>query len=151
MFIFFLVLSLLLPGSAAAQSTLCMTLPAGASTAFQQVRDFRNSMESKDMTDDEFVNNTVRNEYMRLLQAIARRAGTTPDSTDLAAIPELGILNRCGDGTIGGAEECDDAGESATCDIDCTGVSCGDGYTNITAGEECDGGGGCDPDCTLVP
>jgi hypothetical protein len=140
---------ILMPHPAWAQSTLCMTLPAEASTAFQQVRDSRNSMEGKDMTDDEFVNNTVRNEYMRLLQAMARRAGTTPDLIDLEAIPELGILNRCGDGTVGGAEECDSAGESAACDRDCTSVSCGDGYTNTTAGEACDGGVGCNPDCTL--
>ena len=32
----------------------------------------------------------------------------------------------------------DDAGESATCDDDCTGVMCGDGVANATAGEACD-------------
>ena len=144
-----LLLFLILPCSAWAQSTLCITLPAEASSACPQVRDFRNSLESKDMTDDEFVNNTVRNEYMRLLQTIARRAGTTPDPTDLGAIPELGRINTCGDGTIGVVEECDDGGESATCDTDCTSVSCGDGYTNTTAGEACDGGVDCNPDCTL--
>jgi cysteine-rich repeat protein len=44
----------------------------------------------------------------------------------------------CGDGVIGGSEACDDGGESATCDDDCTAVACGDGNTNETAGEECD-------------
>lgn len=47
----------------------------------------------------------------------------------------------CGDGftwnTDGGTEDCDDSGESATCDADCTDVVCGDGTANTTAGEEC--------------
>jgi len=30
-------------------------------------------------------------------------------------------------------------------------VSCGDGVTNTSAGEECDGGPGCLEDCTLEP
>ena len=34
-------------------------------------------------------------------------------------------------------EFCDDGGESATCDVDCTAAACGDGVTNTTAGEEC--------------
>jgi len=32
------------------------------------------------------------------------------------------------------------AGESATCDTDCTAASCGDGVVNAAAGEECDEG-----------
>src|SRR6185295_9483140 len=42
-------------------------------------------------------------------------------------------------------------GESATCDDDCTPVSCGDGTTNTTAGEQCDDAGEsatCDTNCT---
>jgi cysteine-rich repeat protein len=54
-------------------------------------------------------------------------------------------LATCGDGFIDSAdprvEECDDAGESATCNRDCTRRSCGDKITNQTAGEECDDGG----------
>jgi len=50
----------------------------------------------------------------------------------------------CGNGATDGAEDCDDVGESATCDADCTSVVCGDGVTNVSAGEECDGGPGCD-------
>jgi len=60
----------------------------------------------------------------------------------------------CGDGIIGGPEECDDAGESATCDADCTFVVCGDGTLNATAGEHCDDGNttagdGCDASCRV--
>jgi cysteine-rich repeat protein len=58
----------------------------------------------------------------------------------------------CGDGTIEGTETCDDSGESATCDDDCTAVDCGDGNVNETAGEECDdsntaSGDGCSAEC----
>ncbi len=59
----------------------------------------------------------------------------------------------CGDGTTDPGEECDDLGESATCDIDCTVAECGDGVTNSTAGEDCDDAGEsgtCDEDCTVV-
>ena len=61
--------------------------------------------------------------------------------------------SRCGDGVVNdaGAEECDDGGESTSCDADCTARTCGDGTVNVTAGEECDDSGEsatCDADCT---
>ena len=58
----------------------------------------------------------------------------------------------CGDGIIDPEETCDDAGESATCDADCTAVSCGDGVINFTAGEECDPPDGttCDDSCHMI-
>lgn len=59
----------------------------------------------------------------------------------------------CGDGMVEGAEACDDAGETAACDTDCTLSVCGDGNVNATAGEECDHGGEsgrCDVDCTAA-
>lgn len=59
----------------------------------------------------------------------------------------------CGDGVTDTPENCDDAGESAGCDDDCTFVSCGDANVNEASGEECDDGvnlGGpdaCRPGC----
>jgi cysteine-rich repeat protein len=45
----------------------------------------------------------------------------------------------CGDGFVwAGVEECDDSGESAVCDADCTAAQCNDGVLNTTAGEVCD-------------
>ncbi|RJO67560.1 MAG: hypothetical protein C4523_08920 [Myxococcales bacterium] len=62
----------------------------------------------------------------------------------------------CGDGDVDIDEECDDAGESATCDADCTTPLCGDGTINPTAGEVCDDtgaadGDGCSSACTVEP
>lgn len=58
----------------------------------------------------------------------------------------------CGDGLVGGFEDCDDQGESATCNDDCSQADCGDLIVNVSAGEDCDLGGGeamfCDDDCT---
>ncbi len=67
----------------------------------------------------------------------------------------LRFSNKCGDHAIDAAtgEECDDAGDSATCDADCTHSMCGDGYVNAAANEECDDvveSPHCDQDCTLV-
>lgn len=63
--------------------------------------------------------------------------------TDIAL--DLRILP-CGDSIIDPGEECDDGGQSAACDSDCTTAVCGDSTLNVTAGEECDGGLGC-TDC----
>ena len=60
---------------------------------------------------------------------------------------------QCGNGLIETGEACDDSGESATCDADCTAVRCGDGNTNTTAGEACDTSGesgSCNIDCTVA-
>jgi MYXO-CTERM domain-containing protein len=65
----------------------------------------------------------------------------------------LTVSSPCGDGLIQAPETCDDQGESATCDADCTAVSCGDGVTNVSAGEACDDQGEsatCDVDCSDV-
>jgi cysteine-rich repeat protein len=58
----------------------------------------------------------------------------------------------CGNGTIEGAETCDDSGESATCDDDCTAVACGDDNVNETSGESCEppSVGNCDAECHLT-
>jgi cysteine-rich repeat protein len=61
----------------------------------------------------------------------------------------------CGDGLLEIPEECDDAGESAACDANCTFAECGDGTWNVSAGEVCDdgntaGGDDCSADCSVV-
>lgn len=58
----------------------------------------------------------------------------------------------CGDGHVDQGETCDDAGESATCDSDCTKAECGDGVTNFSAGEDCDPPDGttCDASCKAI-
>jgi cysteine-rich repeat protein len=65
---------------------------------------------------------------------------------------------RCGNAflDVSVGELCDTAGDSATCDSDCTLARCGDGHVNAAAGEQCDdgnlvGGDGCENDCTLSP
>jgi cysteine-rich repeat protein len=63
--------------------------------------------------------------------------GTTETTEGSMGTTEGGPV--CGDGMIEGDEDCDDAGESATCDVDCTPVECGDGGANTAAGEQCDG------------
>lgn len=60
----------------------------------------------------------------------------------------------CGDGVVNAEDEqCDDAGDSAACNADCTAVACGDGLVNMAAGEDCDEiaeTAACDEDCTLA-
>ena len=63
----------------------------------------------------------------------------------------------CGDGIIQSLyETCDNGGESASCDDDCTAVSCGDSNINELAGEYCDDGNtiddgnGCSATCLLT-
>lgn len=53
---------------------------------------------------------------------------------------------KCSDGVTNGAEACDDGGDSATCDADCTPQRCGDGYINEAANEECDDDNNVDDD-----
>ena len=67
---------------------------------------------------------------------------------------DTAVCISCGDGTTNGGETCDDSGESATCDVDCTAVSCGDRVINVSAGESCDDGNmtrgdGCSATCVL--
>ena len=60
----------------------------------------------------------------------------------------------CGNQIVEASEACDEAGAStATCDSDCTAVTCGDGTLNTAAGEECEdsnttAGDGCSATCT---
>jgi hypothetical protein len=64
---------------------------------------------------------------------------------------DIGI-ELCGNGIVDAGETCDEQGQTATCDEDCTPASCGDGLVNEMAGEQCDEGGAsetCNLDCTL--
>ncbi len=77
--------------------------------------------------------------------AVDSSSGPGPATTEAPA--------ECGDGVVGGDEACDDAGESASCNADCTASACGDGILNVTAGETCDDAGesaACDADCTAA-
>jgi len=63
------------------------------------------------------------------------------------------LLPSCGNGSIEAGETCDDSGESATCNVDCTAAACGDGVLNGAAGEACDDGeesATCNTDCTAA-
>ena len=92
-------------------------------------------------------------------ESTAGPVGTSSDTTSVVddsaseSAPTTDGPSECGDGQVGGDETCDDAGESARCDADCTAVECGDGTLNLTAGEQCDDEGEsarCDADCTPV-
>lgn len=63
--------------------------------------------------------------------------GTSSQRTRIAS-GRWRFSSTCGNGTIDPGEDCDDGGESATCNADCTVASCGDGVVNATAGEACD-------------
>ncbi len=84
---------------------------------------------------------------------IYTRAQLNYGASDIQAI--IGFpVTCCGDGKVQSGEDCDDGGESATCNADCTAVACGDGKLNATAGEACDdgptGSATCDADCTIA-
>lgn len=64
-------------------------------------------------------------------------------------------LPGCLDGVPDTGEDCDDGGETTSCDADCTFAECGDGTWNVTAEEVCDdgnttGGDACSADCTIA-
>jgi hypothetical protein len=64
------------------------------------------------------------------------------------------IIGSCGDGVKQSNEACDSKGESATCNVDCSLVHCGDRIINRTAKEMCDDAvndgqpGSCTTDCS---
>jgi hypothetical protein len=65
-------------------------------------------------------------------------ADHSTDTGQVLATYFLQLSSLCGDGAIQSPEQCDDGGESAACDNDCTFAVCGDHKVNVTAGEECD-------------
>jgi hypothetical protein len=85
--------------------------------------------------------------------------GSSAASPEGAMVAALRLCPQCGDGTAGGAEECDGADASSCngpCLADCRCPSCGDGVTNQPS-EMCDGAddgachGLCRSDCTCPP
>ncbi len=78
---------------------------------------------------------------------------TAPVDTDDPTVGQTTGSAECGDGQVEGNEACDDAGESAMCNDDCTVAACGDGVVNTTAGETCDDmgrSGTCNDNCTAA-
>ena len=67
---------------------------------------------------------------------------------DIASVASC--LNFCGDATTAGTEACDDGNQenNDACKNDCSENTCGDGVIE-TGVEDCDGGDGCNADCTL--
>jgi cysteine-rich repeat protein len=71
---------------------------------------------------------------------------STPDGTTTTSTPDDTTTDAttgepvCGDGVLDDGEDCDDMGESATCDADCTLAECGDMLVNRAALEGCDDG-----------
>ncbi len=60
------------------------------------------------------------------------------DCESLNCVENACVAAACGDGIVHEGEDCDDEGESATCNADCSTAVCGDGVVNATAGEECE-------------
>jgi cysteine-rich repeat protein len=68
-------------------------------------------------------------------------------SQDVRCVDGACTLGTCGDSFVPpNGEDCDDGGESATCDSNCTLTECGDWTVNSTAGETCDDGNSADGD-----
>jgi len=76
------------------------------------------------------------------------------NTNDLDACRNTCEIAFCGDGVVQtDVEVCDDGGESASCNDDCTQAICGDRKLNTALGETCDAGGEtaqCDTDCTFA-
>ena len=95
-----------------------------------------------------FATTLTPNELMEPFDTGVTQIGLTDD-----LFQDIGwSMSGCGDGVLATEEECDDAGESFTCDVNCTLVSCGDGTLNTLVGEQCDDGNstsgdGCSNQC----
>jgi cysteine-rich repeat protein len=69
---------------------------------------------------------------------------------DIRSCMQDGCLGTCGNGEMEPGEDCDEGEESMSCDGNCSAVMCGDGYTNVVAGEECDDANDADTDACLA-
>lgn len=84
---------------------------------------------------------------------------TTDPTTDSTTDTTTGDPGVCGDGMIGGLEECDDGPNNddliqGACRTDCTLAGCGDAVVDYVLGEQCDDGNamasdGCDDACLV--
>ncbi len=127
---------------------LCLSLSAGAcvdgvvTTTASTTED-----ETSTTEDDGSTGTTAGGSTGTTIQPTTTQEPTTEEPTTEA--PAV-----CGDGEVGGDEDCDAGGEdSDECDADCTFQECGDSYVNEAAGESCDDGGptaSCDDDCSPV-
>ena len=92
-------------------------------------------------------------------QPVAGTISNAQFTIELGVVPCLLAGNAvgpvCGDFSVDTGEDCDEGGvDTATCDEDCTFVSCGDAHANTAAGEQCDDGNdnnqdGCTNDCQI--
>jgi|JI9StandDraft_1071089.scaffolds.fasta_scaffold68453_1 cysteine-rich repeat protein len=69
---------------------------------------------------------------------------------DIGSCMQDGCMGTCGNGVMEPGEDCDEGEESMSCDGICSAVMCGDGYTNVVAGEECDDANDVDTDACLA-
>lgn len=75
--------------------------------------------------------------------------GTVESGWSCTGTPSV-CRTTCGDNITAGAEQCDmGAGDSISCDGDCTYAVCGDSRINTAAGEACDDGNGNDTDACI--
>jgi hypothetical protein len=92
-------------------------------------------------------------QYPRGVRPTQLLRGGTPYLVAQTMSGRFHLVASCGDGVVQNREECDDRGESARCNVDCTTSHCGDGIHNATAAEACDTvfeSAGCNADCTLA-
>ncbi len=92
------------------------------------------------------------------LRRVLVGSGTQPNKGTAYGIGPMPDLARaiagCGNGVLNDGETCDEYGDSALCNDDCTPSTCGDGQVNEVAGESCDDanvidGDGCSGACVL--
>lgn len=119
-----------------------VTAPTGVSlavVAIARTADTAIALPASLFTDNAF--------YAFQLQAVTN-AGTfaqgrlieprVPNQVASIASGRIRLSSTCGNGKPDPGEDCDDGGESAACNADCTTSTCGDGVLNKAAGETCD-------------
>ncbi|MBI4706236.1 MAG: hypothetical protein HY744_34500 [Deltaproteobacteria bacterium] len=79
------------------------------------------------------------------------KPGSSSSSSSSGVAGDSGTPAECPNGQKETGEECDEGGNTESCDEDCTLPECGDSLLNPNAGEKCDDGGEtpkCNADCT---